>query len=155
MIQADVAPELRAAVAINVALYRQPGPTTPEFMKRTCQRVAHILPALVRTPLLQGIAARMLGTTSEQCKPMEWLIRLCSTDVRVLLAYAELDPGLDYLNGQMAKGVREQLSRPFTLQTYAGLGHLAEGPSARRRLFHDISDFFAWLDREARGALSG
>ena len=155
MIQADVAPELRAAVAINVALYRQPGPTTPELMKRTCHRLAHISPALARTPLLQGIAARMLGTTSEQCKPMEWLIRLCSTDVRVLLAYAELDPGLDYLNGQMAKGVREQLRRPFTLQTYAGLGHLAEGPSARRRLFRDITDFFAGLDREARGALSG
>lgn len=59
----------------------------------------------------------MLRKTSERCEPMEWLIRLCSTVVRVLLAYAELDPGLDYLNGQMAKGVREQLRRPFTPQT--------------------------------------
>jgi hypothetical protein len=75
-------------------------------------------------------------------------MRLCNSDVRVLLAYSELDPGLDYLNAQIAQGVEEQVRRPFTLQTYAGLGHLAEGPSARTRMFRDITDFFADLDRE-------
>ena len=152
MMQADVASELRAAVAINVALYRQPGPKAPDIMKRTRRRLAHISPTLTRNPFLRAIAARMLPAARERCKPIEWLIRLCSTDVRVLLAYAELDPGLDYLNGQIAKGVRERLRRPFTLQTYAGLGHLAEGPSARTRLFRDISDFFADLDRKAQRA---
>jgi hypothetical protein len=97
------------------------------------------------------ITAQVRRTPSKRGQPVEWLIRLCH-QARVLLAYAEPDPGLDYLNHQIAKGVGEQLPRPFTVQTYAGLGHLADEPSARTRLFRDIAKFFAELDREARPA---
>jgi dienelactone hydrolase len=152
MMQAGGAPEFCAAVAINVQLYRQPGLAMPEFMTRTRQRLARISPALVRNSLLRGVAARMRRPARERREPIEWLIRLCSSDVRVLLAYADLDLGLDYLNGQMSNGVREQLRRPFTLQIYPDLGHLAEGTSARTRMFRDIADFFAELDREALGS---
>ena len=134
MMQAEVAPELRAMVAINVQLYRQPGPAL-----------------LAGHPLLQRVAARVRRTASKRHEPVEWLVRLCGTGARALLAYADLDPGLDYLNRQMDRGVREQLLRPFTLRTYAGLGHLAEGPTARARLLHDITEFFADLDGELFG----
>jgi dienelactone hydrolase len=148
MMQAEVAPELQAVVAINVALYRQPGIAGPKVATRTRRRLARIAPALVRNLLLHRIAGHVRRTASKRREPVEWLTRLCNSDVRVLLAYSELDPGLDYLNAQIAQGVEEQVRRPFTLQTYAGLGHLAEGPSARTRMFRDITDFFADLDRE-------
>lgn len=150
MMQTAIAPELRAAVAVNVQLYRQPGPTVPDLATLTRQRLIRIAPALKRNPLVRKVVARVRRTASARGEPIEWLVRLCSTDVRLLLAFADIDPGLEYLNGQLAKGVSKQLRRPFTLQTYAGLGHLAEGPSARTRLFGDITDFFAGLDREAR-----
>ena len=152
MMQTSAAQELRAVAAINVALYRQPGPAVPELVKRTRERLARLSPAVAHHPLLKGVAARMWRTTSKRSEPIEWLIRLCGSEVSVLLAYAELDPGLTYLTRQMANGAREQLRKPFTLKTYADLGHLAEGPSARMRVFRDIADFFASLDREASSA---
>ncbi|HEY4067994.1 MAG TPA: hypothetical protein VGM74_13925 [Burkholderiaceae bacterium] len=148
MMQAGVRPEVRASVAINVALYRQPGVATVELVHSTRQKLAKLSPALARNSLLRWIAARVRRTATERREPVEWLTKLCASDIRVMLAYAELDPGLNYLNGQMANGLREQLRKPFALQTYAGLGHLAEGPTARARVFRDITDFFASLDRE-------
>ena len=142
MIQGGNAPELRAAVAINVALYRQPNPPPPRFAKRTRE-------GLAKAALMKKIAARIRHKTSRRREPVEWLIRLCGTDARVLLAYADVDPGLVYLNGQMAKGFRENLRQPFDVQIYAGLGHLADGTSARSRLFTDIGKFFAGLDHDS------
>ena len=148
MIQGSAAPELRAAVAINVALYRQPNPTKLTYARRMRQGSS-----LMGGTLLRKIASRMRRNTSKRREPVEWLLRLCGTNASVLLAYAECDPGLGYLNGQLAKGIREQLRRPFEVQTYDGLGHLAEGPSARTRLFGDIKDFFAELDRQTSNAV--
>ncbi|QDZ07632.1 hypothetical protein FPZ24_09130 [Sphingomonas panacisoli] len=149
MMQADVVPELRAMVAINVALYRQPDPKTPDSVERKRHLLGQITPALARNRLVRRVAPRLVRLRGKRHEPVDWLVRMCNTNVRMLLAYADLDLGLEYLNRQMDKGVREQLGRPFTLQTYAGLGHLAEGPTARARLFGDITDFFADLDREA------
>ena len=98
---------------------------------------------------MKKIAARIRHKTSRRREPVEWLIRLCGTDARILLAYADVDPGLVYLNGQLAKGFREKLRQPFDVQTYEGLGHLADGTSARSRLFTDIGKFFAGLDHDA------
>ncbi|MEO5492502.1 MAG: hypothetical protein ABIR08_00570 [Sphingomonas sp.] len=148
MMQADVAPELRATAAINVALYRQPGLAGPRLATRTRRRLARLAPALARNLLLHRLVGHVRRTASKRREPVEWLIRICNSDVRVLLAYAELDPGLDYLNGQIAQGICDKMQRHFTLKTYSGLGHLAEGPSARTRVFRDITDFFAGLDRE-------
>jgi dienelactone hydrolase len=149
MMQAEVAPELRAAVAINVALYRQPGPETPDLVRRTRKHLARLSPLLARSAVLQGVAARIRRKDRKYCEAIEWLMRLCSADVRVLLAYADLDPGLDYLTFQMNDIMRGRVDRPFELQVYDGLGHLAEGLSARTRLFEDIGAFFADLDRHA------
>ena len=148
MMQAEAASDLQRMVAINVALYRQPGPAEPELMKRTRRRLANLSPAHARIPLLQGIVARVLRVGSQSSQPVEWLVRMCNAGVGVRLAYAEFDPGLEYLRGQMAIGLCEQVRHPFEVQTYSGLGHLAEGPSARERLFHDISDYFARADLE-------
>ncbi len=148
MMQAGVRPEVRAAVAINVALYRQPGVETVELVHSTRRKLARLSPALARNSLLRWIGARVRRTAKERREPIEWLTRLCASDIRVMLAYAELDPGLNYLNRQMASGLRTQLRKPFELQTYSGLGHLAEGPAARERVFRDITEFFATLDRE-------
>ena len=139
------APELRAAVAINVALYRQPNPPPPRFAKRARE-------SLARAALMEKIAARVRRKTTKRREPVDWLIRLCGSTAQVLLAYDDVDPGLAYLKSHLANGFREQLRQPFDVQTYAGLGHLAEGPLARTRLFSDIADFFADLDREARQA---
>jgi dienelactone hydrolase len=149
MMQGGGVPELRAAAAINVALYRQPGPPTLEFATRARRSVARISPALSRNTFLRKVVARVRRPARERREPVEWLIRLCSKDVRVLLAYADPDPGLLYLDGQMTRGVGKNLRRPFSVQKYAGLGHLAEGPSARTRVFSDIAKFFEDLDHEA------
>ena len=149
MIQAQEQAELLAAVAINVALYWQPGAGAPSVVSQTRQRFARFSPALVRSRLLRGVAARLRHTPSKRRAPVDWLVRLCSADIPVMLAYAEGDPGLDYLKGQITSGACEGLRRPFDLRTYPGLGHLAEGPSARARLFDEIAQFLAGLDQEA------
>ena len=141
MMQGGLAPELRAAVAINVALYREPNPPASRFARRTRQ-------GLAGAAMMKKIAARLRRKTTKRREPVEWLIRLCASNARVLLAYADVDPGLDYLNGQLAKGFGEQLRQPFDVRTYPGLGHLAEGPSERSRLFSDIADYFAGLDQD-------
>ncbi|MFO1239308.1 MAG: alpha/beta hydrolase [Sphingomonadaceae bacterium] len=149
MMEADAASRMRAVVAINVALYHYPGPEAPKIIKRLRRILASFVPGF-RTNLLRlGVATRARRTTRERSIPLQWLVRLCSSDARVLLAYAERDPGLEYLSGQIAMGLHEELHRPFVLQTYKDLGHLAEGTSARARLFDDIASFFADLDREA------
>ncbi len=148
MMQAGVAPELRAAVAINVALYRQPGLKRPPRARRTLRRLARVVPAFVRNILQQRLAGHGRGTSSDRCEPVDWLVGLCNSDVHMLLAYAERDPGLEYLKGQITHNICEQMHRPFILKTYSNLGHLAEGPAARTSLFRDITDFFAELDRE-------
>lgn len=147
LMQAEVAPELRALVAINVALYRQPIAGGPGLLDEAGRQRGGVLSALAQRPLAQRITTRLIRALGKRREPIEWLSRLCSADVRVLLAYADLDPGLEYLNSQLAKGLAEQLRQPFRLQVYAGLGHLAEGPLARARLFQDIAEFFADLDR--------
>ena len=151
MMQGGVAPELCAVAAINVALYRQPGAPAPEFATRTRRRLGRFSHALARNPLLRRVASRVRRSADRRREPVEWLLRLCRADVRVLLAYADLDPGLRYLNAQLAKGVRDDLRRPFAVLTYVGLGHLAEGPSPRARVFDDIATFFSDLDHEVDG----
>ena len=148
MLQGALTSDLQAAVAINVALYRQPAPAAPSLARKAGRRLLRRVPVMARSRLIKKILARLRRKSTRRCEPVEWLIRLCNADTRVLLAFAERDPGLDYLNVQLAKGVHKQLRRPFTVQTYAGLGHLAEGPAARTRVFDEIADFFAGLDGE-------
>lgn len=150
MIHAAVGAEVSAAVTINVALYEQRNPRISKFAKALLPRgLARFSPALAGELLVRKIAARAQRKSHKRREPIDWLVKLCNSDTRVLLAFADCDPGLHYLKGQLNRGLHKQVRRPFRVQIYDGLGHLAEGPSARTRLFQDIADFFAELDREA------
>jgi dienelactone hydrolase len=148
MMQAGALPGLEAIVAINVALYRQPGaaPMRSTHARQRLARLARLAPGLAHSALVQGFAARVRRTPSVRRVPVDWLVRLCDAGVPVWMAYADSDPGLAYLTEQLSGGLRAQLGAGFTMPVYAGLGHLAEGPSARTRLFDDIASYLAALD---------
>ena len=150
MLQAGARPGVVAAAAINVALYWQPT-AAPDARAGIARRaIAAWLPALARWRAFRRVVARLSPYSMTKRRPVEWVEVLCASDVDVLLAYAESDPGLEYLNRQFHNGLRASLRRGrLSLKVYEGLGHLAEGSAARSQVFDDVAAFFAQIDRRA------
>jgi alpha-beta hydrolase superfamily lysophospholipase len=154
MMQAGPLAGVLGAAAINVALYRNPDPVPnevdadPAFLRW--------LRSKDRRGWLRRMGVRLERTSSTKRPPIEWLQALWRADVAVLLAYADVDDGLDYLTRQLASGLRLQLARGrLALKVYEGLGHLIEGGPPRRRMFEDISAFFVELDRRTDEPVPG
>ena len=148
MMQAGPLPGVQGAAAINVALYRQRGALPDAHAGEANAGQARWLPALAKLPLLKRFAAWLARSSRTKRPPVEWLEALCDAQVDVLLAYANLDPGYEYLAKQLESGLGAKLrQRRFRLEVYEGLGHLVEGAQPRARMFEDVAAFFVAIDR--------
>lgn len=156
MIQAGPLPGVCAAMAINVALYVDPGHVA-DFSAGGPSTAPQWLRSLLGDPLSRRVIGKLRQIANARKLPVGWLEQFGRADADVLLAFSDHDPGEAYLRRQLGRVLRRQVNDGLLrIRSYPGLGHLLEQPNARAQAFADVSAFLQDLDRKlARASQPG
>jgi hypothetical protein len=148
MIQAGPLPGVRAAMALNVALYVDPG-RAAEFSAGGPSTAPRWLRALLGDPLSRRVIGKLRRIANARKQPIGWLEQFGESGVSVLLAFSDHDPGQVYVKRQLGRVLKGHLkSGLLRLRAHVGLGHLLEQPTARAQAFSEMSEFLRTIDRQ-------
>lgn len=153
MVHGGPLPGVRAVMALNVALYVDPGrvvdqdPLVPLDAPKW-------LSDLVGPLLLKRIVRKLRRIANFKMQPVGWLEQLCAANVNVALAFSEHDLGQTYVKRQLNRMLRRAMSRGLLeLHGYQDLGHLLENPVARAKAFDDLSAFMRRVEGTPQAGL--
>ena len=153
MVHAGPLPGVRAAMALNVALYVEPG-RAADHDPLMPVNAPKWLSNLVGELLLKRIVRKLRRIVNLKTQPVGWLEKFGADGVHVALAFSEQDPGQIYLKRQLGRALRSAMARGLLeLRGYRGLGHLLENPIARAKAFDDFGEFMRRIERTPQPGL--